>query len=398
MRKNGFFLGMGLTTLLQACGSGAPEADGVLTVVNQEPVVIRDSEVAKRVCETSYCEPNYIVYASFAKRRPPDRWVVPPTPAPEPSAPVDLSPPLDFGKGGDLLDYAKVILNAADAWQISEGENVVVADIDSGIDLDHPDLAPNLWVNPGEARSSPGRDHDGNGFPNDVHGFDFYAGRGDPIDENGHGTHTAGTIAAVRNGAGVIGIAPRVKVMALRFLGPEGQGTTEGAIRAIRYAVRMGARVISASWGGAGFSSLLAQTVQDAMNAGVVFVAAAGNESRNIDQVPVYPASLPGVIAVAASDSSDRLAGFSNFGKTSVWIAAPGDRIYSTYPGGGYATLSGTSMATPQVAGAIALALGKNRSLTVTALRNLLCQSADIGFLPQVKCGRMNVGRLMRAI
>ena len=84
MRKNGFFLGMGLTTLLQACGSGAPEADGVLTVVNQEPVVIRDSEVAKRVCETSYCEPNYIVYASFAKRRPPDRWVVPPTPAPEP--------------------------------------------------------------------------------------------------------------------------------------------------------------------------------------------------------------------------------------------------------------------------------------------------------------------------
>jgi thermitase len=231
-----------------------------------------------------------------------------------------------------------------------------------------------------------------------VHGYDFYADRGNPVDENGHGTHTAGTLGATRNGGGVVGVAPKVKVMAIRFLGPEGQGTTEGAIRSIRYAVRMGARVISASWGGAGFSSLLAQAVQDAVDAGVVFVAAAGNEGRDIDRVPVYPASLPGVIAVGASNSIDQYAGFSNFGVASVWVAAPGDRIYSTHLEGRYASLSGTSMATPQVAGAVALALGKSRSMSPASVKQLICSTADSRFQAQVRCGRINVGRMLRAL
>ncbi len=396
MRKNGFFLGIGLTFLLQACGSGAPEADGVITMVNQEPVVIRDQVRAKQICETQYCEPNYLLYANFARRRPPSNPVLTPTPAPRPA--LDHSVPLNFGKGGDLYDMAKVIMNVSEAWEKSEGEQVVVADIDSGIDLTHPDLVPNLWSNPSESAQNPGRDHDGNGLPNDVHGFDFYANRGEPLDENGHGTHTAGTIAASRDGSGVIGVAPKVKIMAIRFLGPEGQGTTEGAIRSIRYAVRMGARVISASWGGPGFSSLLAQAVQEAVDAGVVFVAAAGNEGRDIDRVPVYPASLPGVISVAASNSVDQLAGFSNFGLSSVWVAAPGDRIYSTHLNGKYASLSGTSMATPQVAGAVALALGKNRSMSPASVRQLICSTADSRFQSQVRCGRINVGRMLRAL
>ena len=396
MRKNGFFLGVGLTFLVQACGSGVPEADGVMTLVNQEPVVIRDPEQAKQVCETRYCEPNYLLFANFARRRPPATLSVTPTPALRPV--LDESVPVNFGKSGDLYDMAKVIMNVSEAWEKGEGEEIVVADIDSGIDLTHPDLVANLWRNPGENAQNPGRDHDGNGFPNDVHGYDFYADRGNPVDENGHGTHTAGTLGATRNGGGVVGVAPKVKVMAIRFLGPEGQGTTEGAIRSIRYAVRMGARVISASWGGAGFSSLLAQAVQDAVDAGVVFVAAAGNEGRDIDRVPVYPASLPGVIAVGASNSIDQYAGFSNFGVASVWVAAPGDRIYSTHLEGRYASLSGTSMATPQVAGAVALALGKSRSMSPASVKQLICSTADSRFQAQVRCGRINVGRMLRAL
>jgi hypothetical protein len=396
MRKNGFFLGIGLTFLLQACGSGAPEADGVITLVNQEPVVIRDQARAKALCESQFCEPNYLLYANFARRRPPATLSVTPTPAPRPV--LDEAPPLNFGKSGDLYDMAKVIMNVSEAWEKGEGEEIIVADIDSGIDLTHPDLIPNLWINTRENAQNPGRDHDGNGFPNDVHGFDFYANRGSPVDENGHGTHTAGTIAASRDGNGVVGVAPKVKVMAIRFLGPEGQGTTEGAIRSIRYAVRMGARVISASWGGSGFSSLLAQAVQEAVDAGVVFVAAAGNEGRDIDRVPVYPAALPGVISVAASNSVDQFADFSNYGVSSVWVAAPGDRIYSTHLNGRYASLSGTSMATPQVAGAVALALGKSRSMTPAAVRQLICSTSDSRFQSQVRCGRINVGRLLRSL
>ncbi len=396
MRKNGFFLGIGLSLLLQACGSSAPEADGIITLINQEPVVIRDPQQAKQVCETRFCEPNYLLYANFARRRPPATLSVTPSPAPRPV--LDESVPLNFGKSGDLYDMAKVIMNVSEAWEKGVGTEIVVANIDSGIELNHSDLVPNLWRNPGERAENPGRDHDGNGLPNDVHGYDFYSDRGNPVDENGHGTHTAGTIGATRDGVGVVGIAPGVKIMSIRFLGPEGQGTTEGAIRSIRYAVRMGARVISASWGGPGFSSLLAQAVQEAVDAGVVFVAAAGNEGRDIDRIPVYPASLPGVIAVAASNSIDQLAAFSNFGSSSVWIAAPGDRIYSTHLNGRYASLSGTSMATPQVAGAVALALGRNRSLSPASVKQLICSTADSRFQSQVRCGRINVGRMLRAL
>jgi subtilisin family serine protease len=188
--------------------------------------------------------------------------------------------------------------------------------------------------------------------------------------------------------------------MPLRFIGPEGQGSTADAIEAIRYATKMGARVISASWGGGGYSSLLDQAVQDAQKAGVIFVAAAGNDGKDITRSPTYPANLNGVIAVAATDSYDQLTYFSNYGASSVMIAAPGDQILSTYVGHGYKTLSGTSMATPQVAGAIALALSKNKSVQSSAIKSALCGSADPirSGGSGVQCGRINIGRFVKAI
>jgi subtilisin family serine protease len=371
----------------------------MITLVNDKVEVIRDSGLQDEICKKQYCEPNYLLYQSFGLRRrsPPQN----PMPAPTPPAFTGPTPKPDpVNPASEVVDVAKQLMDAPEAWSVTEGDpEIIVADIDSGIDLEHPDLKANLWINTKEAGSSPGQDRDGNGYANDVHGYDFYAKKGNPDDQNGHGTHTAGTIAAIRNGVGVIGVAPKVKLMPLRFIGPEGQGSTADAISAIRYATRMGAKVISASWGGGGYSSLLDQAVQDAQKAGVIFVAAAGNEGKDITRAPTYPANLNGVIAVAATDSYDQLTYFSNYGAGAVMIAAPGDKILSTYVGQGYKTLSGTSMATPQVAGAIALALSKNKSLQPSAIKSALCSSADPirgGF--GVQCGRINIGRFVKGI
>ncbi len=398
MRKNGFFQVLGLMFLLSACGQAEPESNGVLTVIQNKAVVLHDSIQQKEVCKNQYCEPNYTLYANFGRKRSPPHSDPVPIPIVNPPN-ADVPPVSSIGTSGDLYDYAKNIMNTAEAWSVTEGDpEIIVADIDSGMDLSHPDLVANLWTNPKESAADPGVDHDGNGYVNDLHGYDFYANKPDPIDENGHGTHTAGTIAAVRNNQGVIGVAPRVKVMPLRFLGPDGQGGTDGAIQAIYYAIHMGARVISASWGGGGFSSLLAQAVKDAEDAGVVFVAAAGNDGRDISRFPTYPASFPNVLTVGATTAADQLAGFSNFGVNSVLIAAPGDRIYSTYLHQSYATMSGTSMATPQVSGAVALALSKNKSLMPKQIRSAICGTADPISTYGTQCGRINVGRFLKSI
>ncbi|MBU6155047.1 MAG: S8 family serine peptidase [Bdellovibrionales bacterium] len=399
MKKNGFFLGLVLVFSLSACGRGEPESDGVITLVDDKVEVIRESGLQEEICKKQYCEPNYLLDQSFGLRRRSPPRSSRPLPVPPPFAgPTPKPDPVD--PASEVVDVAKQLMNTPEAWGVTEGSpEVIVADIDSGIDLDHPDLKDNLWTNAKEVGSPPGQDRDGNGYANDVHGYDFYAKNGSPVDQNGHGTHTAGTIAAIRNGVGVIGVAPKVKLMALRFIGPQGQGSTADAISAIRYATRMGAKIISASWGGGGYSSFLDQAVQDAQKAGVIFVAAAGNEGKDISRFPTYPANLDGVIAVAATDSYDQLTYFSNYGASAVMIAAPGDQILSTFVGQGYKTLSGTSMATPQVAGAIALALSKNKSLQASAIKSALCSSADPvrnGF--GVQCGRINVGRFVRGI
>jgi len=223
-----------------------------MTLVNDRVQVIRDVKQQDEICKKQYCEPNYLVYQSFGLRRRSPPQAPRPAPTPPPFTGPTLKPdPVD--PATESVDVAKELMNAVEAWSVTEGDpQIVVADIDSGMDLEHPDLKGNLWTNSREVGSSPGQDRDGNGYANDVHGYDFYAKTGNPEDQNGHGTHTAGTIAAIRNGAGVIGVAPKVRIMPLRFIGPEGQGSTADAIEAIRYATRMGAKVISASWGGGG--------------------------------------------------------------------------------------------------------------------------------------------------
>lgn len=259
------------------------------------------------------------------------------------------------GQTGGTIDAD---IDALEAWSVTTGSSsVVVAVIDTGVDYAHADLSANMWYNSGEIPWN-GIDDDGNGFVDDVHGYDFINNDGDPTDDHGHGTHVAGTIAAVGgNGIGIVGVAPNVKVMALKFLDSSGGGYVSDAVRALDYAVAMGADISNNSWGGGGASSALSAAISNAQNAGHIFVAAAGNWASNNDFQPTYPAVYPqpNVVSVAATDDDDKLAGFSNYGEYTVDLAAPGVSILSTLPGNNYGYYSGTSMATPHVTGVIAL-------------------------------------------
>lgn len=262
-------------------------------------------------------------------------------------------------------------INAPEAWDQATGNgSVVVAVIDTGVDYTHPDLAANVWTNPGEIPGN-GLDDDGNGYVDDVYGYDFYNFDANPMDDHGHGTHVAGTIAAVgNNGVGVAGVTWNARIMAVKFLGGGGGGSTSGAISAVLYAANMGAKVLNNSWGGGGFSQALLDAIRTADQAGALFVAAAGNNGTNNDTAPHYPSNYdaPNVVSVAATDHNDLRAGFSNFGAQSVDLGAPGASIFSTVPPtgsaccsnpSGYMYLSGTSMATPHVAGAAALLMSR---------------------------------------
>ena len=268
-------------------------------------------------------------------------------------------------------------IHATDAWNISTGSrNVVVAVLDTGIDYTHPDLVPNLWTNPIA----------NDGFAGDLHGYNFCADTGNATDDNGHGTHVAGIIGADgNNGQGVTGVNWSVSLMSLKFMAADGSGYTSDAIRAINYATMLrtqygvNIRVINASWGGGGYDASLYSAIQSAGNAGILFVAAAGNMPISNDSDPQYPASynLPNVIAVAATDQNDQLANFSGYGASTVQLAAPGTQIYSTYVGGGYTYLSGTSMASPEVAGVAALAWAVAPNDSVAQIRSAILQGVD---------------------
>jgi subtilisin family serine protease len=272
-------------------------------------------------------------------------------------------------------------IKAPQAWDITTGRpEVVVAVLDSGIDREHPDLQANLWVNPGEIPDN-GIDDDGNGYIDDVYGWNFGANNNDPSDGNGHGTHVAGTIGAVgNNGVGVVGVAWSVRIASLKFLGASGSGSTSHAIQALEYARRMGFPISNNSWGFGGPTHSL--SLYDAIHAlqadGHLFVAAAGNDGFNSDNSPHYPASynLPNIISVASITSSDQRSSFSNYGPTRVDIGAPGSGILSTTPGNSYSTFSGTSMAAPHVAGAAALLLSENPEWGYGQLREILFSTA----------------------
>ncbi|MFL5917336.1 MAG: S8 family serine peptidase [Gaiellaceae bacterium] len=293
-------------------------------------------------------------------------------------------------------------IGAPAAWNVTTGSaGVTVADIDTGVDWSHPDLSSDIWLNRGEDCSgcrNDGVDNDANGYVDDWHGWDFVNGDNNPTDDHGHGTHVAGTIgAAGNNGLGVAGVNWNVRIMPVKFLNAQGSGTTANAVAAVLYAAQNGADVMNNSWAGGDYSQALADAIAVADQRNSLFVAAAGNDGANNDSTPTYPASydLPNVLSVAATDNFDNRAYFSNYGKQSVDLGAPGVNIYSTWPGASYQSLSGTSMATPHVAGAAALAKAAFPSATDVGLKSLLIGTVDAR--PSLASttasgGRLNVG------
>lgn len=271
-------------------------------------------------------------------------------------------------------------IDALRAWGVSQGSRSVrIAVIDTGIDYTHPDLKDQMWTNDAELNGEEGVDDDGNGYIDDIHGYDFANNDGDPMDGNAHGTHCAGTIGASHNDIGVAGVMKDVQFVAVKFLTDKGSGTTEGAIRSIEYATKMNVDLMSNSWGGGGFSQALSDVIQDASDAGIIFTAASGNSSTDNDKRPHYPSNyqIENIVSVAATNSKDALASFSCFGKKTVHIAAPGKDILSSVPGGRYSSFSGTSMATPHVSGVLGLLLAHNGRLPHLEMKERLMATSD---------------------
>ena len=298
-----------------------------------------------------------------------------PPPTTDPTAPSDGVERLtDVAYFGGANEWGLNAVGAPEAWAAGyTGEGITVAVVDTGVDLDHPDLSANLFVNSGEIAGN-GIDDDGNGFVDDVHGYDFAGRDADPNDVHGHGTHVAGTIAADDNGFGATGVAPDAKILPIKVLGDNGSGSSLDVAAGIRYAADMGAHVINLSLGG-GYSSAIESAISYAQSIGSFVVAAAGNEYASVPGFPAqFSNSYSNVISVGAYDSQGNSAAFSNGVGSSgaIQVDAPGVGVFSTYVGGRYASMSGTSMAAPHVAGIAALTLSADPTLTSSALRELL--------------------------
>jgi subtilisin family serine protease len=316
----------------------------------------------------------------------------------------------NIGQSGGTIDAD---IDAPEAWDLETGSaSVVVGIIDTGINLTHPDLVANLWTNPGEIAGN-SIDDDGNGFVDDVHGYDFINNDASPLDDNGHGTHVAGTVGAVGNNTtGVAGVNWVTSMIALKMMNASGNGPLSAQLAAINYTTMMrddyGINIVATnnSYGATGFVESEYEAIEANGATGMLFAAAAGNSATDNDNDPenrLYPASydLASIVAVAATNRNDLLAGFSSYGATMVDLAAPGAGILSTVPGGGYATFSGTSMATPHVAGAIALAWSFAPGATTSAIRQALFDSVDV--LPSLNGkvatdGRLNVRRMLELL
>lgn len=321
--------------------------------------------------DVEYVEPNYIWYANAEPNDTlfPQQWAL-----------------NNIGQSRGLIGADTNILPA---WLLTTGDQgVVVGVIDTGVDYTHPDLSNSMWVN---SREIPGNriDDDRNGFVDDVHGINAITGTGNPMDDNMHGTHVAGIIGAEQDNArGVSGIAPNISVAACKFLDASGSGDTASAITCLNYFRDLSKRSLSPvrvvatnnSWAGGPYSQALYDAIKDNGNAGILFVAAASNEGQNNDAVNTYPANyfLSNVVSVAATDRSDRLASFSNYGRRSVSVAAPGVDILNTLPGGAYGSLSGTSMAAPHVAGLAGLIASYYPNISWVGVKNRILAGGEI--------------------
>jgi subtilisin family serine protease len=330
---------------------------------------------AKADPRVEYAEPNYLYSASQAM--PNDTYF------------NRMWGLYNSGSGGAGVEGADI--GALRAWPITTGsDDVVVAVIDSGIDLSHQDLARNAWVNPNEIASNR-LDDDNNGLVDDINGWNFAGDNNQVFTDpqfDFHGTHVAGSIGAVgNNGRGIAGVAWDVKLMSLKFLDKkEGKGSTSDAVLGIYYAIDQKARgqnvrVINASWGGPGASFALLEAIEAAGRAGILFVCAAGNDGTDIDSAPDYPAvwsrNIPTLISVASFDHLDNLSSFSNIGHSTVTVAAPGDRIISTVPGNAYGFASGTSMAAPHVSGIAVLLFASEPSLTPAEAKRRIADTSE---------------------
>jgi thermitase len=321
-----------------------------------------------RLPEVVYAEPNFI-YKAISNTADPlyeKLWGMTNTGSNEPDKTGNFSGSVGV-PGADI--------NAEKAWAITKGsKNVVIAVIDTGIDYNHPDLKGNIWVNTKEIAGN-NKDDDGNGYIDDIHGWNAHAKNGNPMDGNAHGTHCAGTIGAKHgNGIGVAGVMNDVSMMAVKFLSDEGSGSLADAVIAIDYATKMNVDIMSNSWGGGGFSQALEDSIKAAKNKGILFVAAAGNDGTNNDSAPHYPSNyqVDNVVSVAAHTNQDTLATFSCYGKRTVHVAAPGFNILSTTPGNNYKVFSGTSMATPHVSGVLGLFIAQEGRQNVKVVRERL--------------------------
>lgn len=293
-------------------------------------------------------------------------------------------------------------ISASQSWDIERGNSsIVIAIVDTGVAWDHPDLANNIWNNTNEIPNN-GIDDDGNGYVDDVRGWDFVNSDNDPMDDFGHGTHTAGIAAAVTNNSiGIAGLCWNCKIMAVKALDNNGEGSEADLANAITYAANNNANIISMSWGSSESSNLIKSAIDYAYDKGVVLVAAAGNDYSDFK---TYPAGYDNVIPVGATDSSDTKASFSNYGSW-VDVAAPGVDINSTVPTGscelcdstGYTYLSGTSMATPFVAGLAGLILSKNSSFNPEEIRSIIKSSTDnVSFDEYIGIGRINASKAIQ--
>ena len=309
----------------------------------------------------AYAEPDYLLSAMLSVNDP------------------DYSNQYGLNNTGQNGGTANADISIEAAWDTQTGADIIVAVIDSGVDYTHQDLSANMWTNVAEI---PGNriDDDNNGYVDDVRGWNFSGNNNNPMDDNNHGTHIAGVIGAKsNNGIGVTGINWNVKIMPLKFMYSGGQGRTSSAINALEYAIANGAKISNNSWGGGSYSQALFDAIQAANRAGHLFVAASGNDGSNNDRTAHYPTSynLPNIISVGASDNTDSIANFSNFGSQTVDLLAPGVSVYSTIRNNGYRSMSGTSMATPFVTGVAALLLAERSDLPLPNLKSAILDNTD---------------------